>query len=81
LDGTQYFGATKIHSIILVLLNVPAFLFHTVLDLCDPVYQRLRTHLRVRMTFFNDLRALTRYMFFESWDHLLNFMYVQLELD
>ena len=73
--GAQYL------SMILVLLNVLAFLFHTVLDLCDPVYQRLRTHLRVRMTFFNDLRALTRYMFFESWDHLLNFMYVQLELD
>ena len=68
-------------SMILVLLNLLAFLFHTVLDLVDEVYQRLRTHLRVRKTFFTDLQALTRYMFFASWEQLLNFMYVQLELD
>jgi len=73
--GAQYL------SMILVLLNLLAFLFHTVLDLCDQVYQRLRTHLRVRKTFFNDLRALTRYLFFASWDDMLTFMYVQLELD
>lgn len=73
--GAQYL------SMILVLLNLLAFLFHTVLDLCDQVYNRLRTHLRARKTFFNDLRALTRYMFFASWDEMLNFMYVQLELD
>ncbi len=68
-------------SLILVLLNLLAFLCHTVLDLCDHVYKRLRTHLRVRKTFFTDLSALTRYLFFESWDQLLCFMYVQLELD
>ena len=68
-------------SMILVLLNLLAFLFHTVLDLVDEVYQRLRMHLRVRKTFFTDLQALTRYLFFASWEQLLNFMYVQLELD
>ena len=68
-------------SLILVLLNLLAFLCHTVLDLCDPVYKRLRTHLRVRKTFFNDLRTLTHYLFFDSWEHLLQFMYAQLELD
>ena len=68
-------------SMILVLLNLLAFLMHTVLDLCDHIYHRLRTHLRVRMTFFNDLRTLTHYLYFEGWDQLLNFMYVQLELD
>jgi hypothetical protein len=73
--GEQYL------SMILVLLNLLAFLLHTVLDLCDPVYHRLRDALRVRKTFFNDLKALTRYMLFESWDQMLNFMYVQLELD
>ena len=52
-----------------------------VLDLVDEVYQRLRTHLRVRKTFFTDLQALTRYLYFASWEQLLNFMYVQLELD
>lgn len=73
--GEQYL------SMILVLLNLLAFLLHTVLDLCDAVYHRLRDALRVRKTFFNDLKALTRYMFFESWDQMLTFMYVQLELD
>lgn len=73
--GEQYL------SMILVLLNLLAFLCHTVLDLCDQVYHRLRDALRVRKTFFNDLKALTRYMLFESWDQMLNFMFVQLELD
>lgn len=39
-------------SMILVLLNLLAFLFHTMLDFVDEVYQRLRAHLRVRKTFF-----------------------------
>lgn len=73
--GQQYL------SMILILLNLLAFLFHTVLDLCDHVYKRLRTHLHRRKSFFNDLSALTHYLFFESWDQLLCFMYVQLELD
>lgn len=73
--GAQYL------SMILVLLNLLAFLLHTVLDLCDQTYHRLREALRRRQTFFNDLKALTRYMLFESWDQMLNFMYVQLELD
>jgi len=73
--GEQYL------SMILVLLNLLAFLLHTVLDLCDQVYHRLRDALRVRKTFFNDLKALTRYMLFENWDQMLNFMFVQLELD
>ena len=34
----------------------------------------------VRRTFFNDLRAPTRYLYFSSWDALLAFMYQQLEL-
>ena len=32
-----------------------------------------------RKTFFDDIRALTRYMFFESWEHLLDFMLTHLE--
>jgi hypothetical protein len=68
-------------SMILVLLNLLAFWVHTVLDLCDPIYQRLRSHLRVRQTFFNDLRTLTRYLCFDGWDPLLRFMYGHLELD
>lgn len=43
-------------------------------------YQLLRAHLPTRKTFFDDLRDLTRYLYFESWDHLLTFMLDGLEL-
>jgi len=34
-----------------------------------------------RQTFFDDIRALTRYMVFESWQHLMDFMMRGLELE
>jgi len=73
--GQQYLSAC------LLSLNLLAFLLHTILDLTDSVYQEVRRELGTRQTFFNDLRTLTRYMLFESWSHLLHFMFVQLELD
>jgi len=73
--GQQHLAAT------LLTLNLLAFFCHTILHLIDQRYQILRQHLRVRQTFFNDLRTLTRYLYFDSWDHLLNFMITQLELD
>jgi hypothetical protein len=65
---------------LLLTLNLLAFLFHTVLSLVDEKYLLLRQTLSVRKTFFNDIRALTRYIFFESWEHLLDFMIDGLEL-
>jgi hypothetical protein len=73
--GQQHLAAT------LLTLNLLAFLFHTILHLIDERYQRLREHLGARQTFFNDMRTLTRYLCFDTWDHLLNFMIAQLELD
>jgi hypothetical protein len=73
--GYQYLSAT------LLTLNLLAFLFHTILHLIDTRYQRLREHLGARQTFFNDIRTLTRYLYFDSWNHLLDFMIEQLELD
>jgi hypothetical protein len=72
--GTQHLAS------FLLTLNLLAFLFHTVLDLTDAKYKLLREKLRVRKTFFDDLRALTRYLYFESWNHLLDFMIVKLKL-
>lgn len=72
--GKQYLAA------LLVMLNLLAFLVHTVLSLTSVKYQRLRQELGARRTFFDDLRTLTRYLFFQSWDHLLDFMLTQLEL-
>jgi len=76
------FGHGKQHlSSCLATLNILSLLFHTLLELLDQKYKLLRSHLPTRKTFFDDLRALTRYMYFDSWDHLLTFMLEGLELD
>jgi len=67
-------------SAVIATLVLLAFLWHTVLQLCDRRYQRLRAALGARRTFFDDLRALTRYLFFASWEHLIAFMLKGLEL-
>jgi hypothetical protein len=54
---------------VLAALNILAFLLHTVQELLTPAYQRLREALGARQTFFNDLRALTRYMVFDENRH------------
>lgn len=75
------FGHGEQHlSALLLSLNLLAFLLHTVLQLTDTRYSEIRQELGARRTFFNDLRALTRYLAFQSWDHLLRFMYIRLEL-
>lgn len=68
-------------SSVLLSLNLLAFLLHTILDLTDDIYRQVRQELGTRETFFNDIRTLTRYMIFDSWQHLLAFMFTQLELD
>jgi hypothetical protein len=73
-DGQQHLSA------LLRMLMLLAFLCHTVLQLCDHTYRRLRAVLGTRRTFFDDLRALTRYLFFESWEHLIAFMAKGLQL-
>jgi hypothetical protein len=75
------FGHGKEHlASFLATLNILSLLFHTLLELVDEKYKLLRVHLPTRKTFFNDLRALTRYLVFDSWDHLLTFMIQGLEL-
>jgi hypothetical protein len=65
---------------VLVTLNLLAFLFHTVFEVLDGKYQVLRAALGARETFFGDIRTLTRYFVFGSWEELLSFMLEQLEL-
>ena len=75
------FGHGKQHlASVLATLNILSLLFHTVLERLDEKYKLLRPHLPTRKTFFDDLRALTRYLYFESWEHLLTFMLEGLEL-
>ena len=62
-------------------LNLLAFLLHTAQHLVNEAYRLLRETLSVRRTFFNDLKALTRYIVFDSWESLFAFMIEGLELD
>ena len=71
----------KYLSQLMLTLNLLAFLFHTVLDVTDEKYKLIRNELPTRQTFFDDIRALTRYIYFESWDVMLIFMLHGLELD
>lgn len=70
----NYGHGKKTLSALLVTFNILAFLFHTLLGIMDDNYQVLRKKLPTRKTFFDDIRALTRYLYFESWNDLLNFM-------
>ncbi len=54
--------------------NILAFLVHTILEIVDEIYKEIRHTLPSRQTFFNDVRALTRYIYFDGWKALMNFM-------
>jgi hypothetical protein len=62
-------------------LNLLAFLFHTVLEWGDDQSALMRHVLVRRQTFFDAIRALTRSMVFESWEHLMAFMISGLKLE
>jgi hypothetical protein len=75
------FGHGKQHlSSLLAAMNILAFLFHTILGFTDEHYRLVRATLPSRETFFQDLRALTRYIHFPSWEALLRFMMRGLEI-
>ena len=65
----------------LMTLNLLAFLFHTVAHRFDRRYLLVRKTLGRRTTFFEDVQALTRYFFYDSWTHLLITMIRGLELE
>jgi len=76
------FGHGKMYlSAFMLSLNLLAFLFHTVLEWSDDKYALLRQVLARRQTFFNDIQALTRYMIFDHWEQLMDFMIRGLELE
>lgn len=68
-------------SMILLCLNLLAFLTHTFMEISDSLYRTIRRELGSRKTFWDDVRALTRYHVFDSWSHLLSFMFTQLQLE
>jgi hypothetical protein len=75
------FGHGKQHlAALLVTMNILAFLFHTFLGFTDTHYRLVRATLASRQTFFQDVRTLTRYLYFPSWQGLLRFMMRGLEI-
>jgi hypothetical protein len=61
-------------STLLITLNLLAFLFHTALDLCDEKFQFIRQAIGKREKFFQHIRVLTVYMYFEGWSNLMTVM-------
>ena len=69
------FGHGKKHlASVLATLNLLAFACHTVLDLTAKKWKAARREVVTRQGFFNTLLALTAYVVFPSWDHLLETM-------
>jgi len=69
------FGHGKQHlSSLLASLIILAFLVHTTMEWMDDKYQLLRKKLPSRKRLFNDIRTLTSYLCFETWESLMDFM-------
>jgi len=69
------FGHGKQHlSSLLATLNLLAFGLHTLLELVDEGYRLVRQQVGPRQTFFQHVQTLTTYLWFESWEKLLDFM-------
>ena len=69
------FGHGKQHlATVLAILNLLAFACHTVCELGDKAWRAARRELVTRQGFFQNLRTITTYLVFPSWDHLLETM-------
>jgi len=70
----NYGHGQKHLSSLLASLIILAFLTHTVLEWMDGKYRLLRQRLPSRKRLFNDIRTLTSYLCFQSWEALMDFM-------
>lgn len=69
------FGHGQKHlSSFLVTLNIISYLFHTILELMDAEYQKIRGMLVTRKTFFHDMKTLLKYVCFANFHSLLHYM-------
>jgi hypothetical protein len=75
------FGHGKKHlASLLMTMNLLAFGLHTLLDLTDESYRLIRATVGARRKFFQHLEALTTYLYFETWERLMDFMLRGLEI-
>jgi hypothetical protein len=66
------FGHGKQHlSAVLATLNLLAFALHTVCELAEGPWRQALEKIGARMRFFQRMNALTAYLIFPSWGHLL----------
>ena len=70
----NYGHGEKYLSSLIVVLILLAFLFHTLLDITNKSYQRVRELLHARVRFFNDIKTLTKYSCYKNWNHLFAWM-------
>jgi len=56
------------------LLNLLAFMFHQFHELVDELYQKARARFSARREYWNAIRALFRFILFDSWDQVLERM-------
>jgi hypothetical protein len=75
------FGHGKKHlASLLATMNLLAFGLHTLLELTDESYRLIRAAVGPRRRFFLHLEALTTYLYFETWERLMDFMMRGLEI-
>ena len=66
------FGHGKANlSAVLAAFNLIAFAIHAVADIADPTWKAAANAAGARMRFFNNIRALTVFVLFPSWESLL----------
>lgn len=70
------FGHGSQHlSMVFFLLNLLAFYVHQILELTDPLYQRLRySKFTSRKEFWNQLRCTFRILLFRNWEHMFTYL-------
>ena len=69
------FGHGKKHlSSLFLTMNLLAFAMHTLLEVTDESYRLIRGAVGARRKFFQHLEALTTYIYFETWERLMDFM-------
>ena len=75
------FGHGKKHlASLLMTMNLLAFGLHTLLELTDESYRLIRSKVGARRKFFTHLEALTTYLYFQTWERLMDFMMRGLEI-
>ena len=63
-------------SMVFFMINLVAFFVHQILDLTDPLYQKVRyTKFTSRKEFWNQLRCTIRILIFPHWQSLMQFIW------